>query len=152
MAEIKRALSLPFPTTTGLGVTAEEVKLQKAAVALSVDTSPMPQVGPTEFLNPSGSSEHLRLQVPTAANPLATVTGPLHDHLQIMDALATYQSPLSRKLDAAVLDGELDLPEARKGQMRASRMRIRAMFDFADREVIALQKQLYGLINYYSQV
>jgi hypothetical protein len=147
MVEIRKPVSLPFPKVSTYGVTAEEMKVLKPRVDVNPASAPMAEVGPTEFLNPSTSSEHLRLQVPNAADPLATPLGPLHDHLQIQAALARHESDLSQQIYSLIKEGKIDLPEARKAQILASLDRKGSMFEFMKEEPLEWQKQVYSKLK-----
>lgn len=135
----------PFPTAPGLGISAEELKVTRPTAEKDPAITPIAQTAPTEFLNPSTSSEHLRLQTPVAANPMATPTGPLHDHIQIREAAAKAASELSRSLYQMVAKNEVDLPSDRKNQIRASLAREQALFGLL-KDVQEMQSFIYGRI------
>lgn len=141
----RRPTSLPFPSTTGLGVTAAEIKARQPQAPTDPAIAPMPQTGPTEFLTPSGSSEHLRLRTPVAANPLATPTGPLHDHINIRQAMSKAESDLSKQLFDVVARDKVEIPANRQGQIRASLAREKAMVGLL-RQIQDMQQQIYGHI------
>src|SRR5690242_11756295 len=78
----------PWPVSNPtLGITAEEIKVQKPNPPKDPSIQPVPELRSTEFLTPSTNSEHLRLAPPAAANPLATAVGPQHDHIMVRIAL-----------------------------------------------------------------
>ncbi|MFH1812339.1 MAG: hypothetical protein ABIJ09_26620 [Pseudomonadota bacterium] len=145
MTTIGTRTGWPFPVGTGLGVSADELKAQQAKPDRDPMLSPIPQVGPTEFLAPTTNSEQLRLQVPTAASPLATPVGPLHDHIYIRKALAKAKGDLSQQLLQFVTRGGVSLPADRQNQIRASLSREQAMFSLLD-DTQKMQEQIYGMI------
>lgn len=145
MTSIGTRTGWPFPTAPGLGVSIEEVKAREARPERDPMITPIPTARPTEFLTPSGSSEHLRLQAPLAANPLATATGPKHDHFHIREALAKSQAAGSEAMHKLVASGGLALPGDRQNQIRASLSREKAMFSLLD-DIQEMQDQIYGQI------
>ena len=145
MTSIGTRTGWPFPTAPGLGVCVEEVQAREAKPDKNPMVSPVPTTAPTEFLTPSTSSEHLRIQAPKAANPLATPTGPIHDHFHIRDAVLKAASPLSEKMVQAVSRGTVDLPVDRQKQIRASLTREKALFSLLG-DLKEMQDQIYGQI------
>ena len=145
MTSIGTRTGWPFPTAPGLGVSIEEVRAREAKPPRDPMVSPIATTGPTEFLTPSGSSEHLRLQAPLAANPLATALGPKHDHFHIREALSKARSAGSQKMQQLVARGALALPGDRQNQIRASLSREKAMFSLLD-DIQGMQDQIYGQI------
>lgn len=109
------------------GMTADEVKLGQG-LAARPDVQPIAQRAPVEFLTPSTSSDHLRLAIPTAANPFATPTGPKHDHFLVRTVLAERaNSDRSRALYHELQDPPGTVSKESVGQMRASLKREHAM-------------------------
>ena len=145
MTKLGTRAQWPFPTATGLGVSAEELKVQQPKPERDPAITPIAQTGPTEFLAPTSSSEHLRLQTPVAANPLATPLGPLHDHIHIRQAIAKANSPNSRQMYEMVARNGVPLPDDRRGQIRASLARERALFSLLE-DIRDMQQLIYGRI------
>ena len=145
MPPIKSQAQWPFPTRPGVGLYPEEVKLLQVRADKDPMVGPIPQIAPTEFISPTTSSEHLRLQIPKAANPLATPMGPLHDHMYIREARAKATSPLSKKLYNAIARDEVALAPERKSQIRASLAREQAMYTLLN-DVADMQNEIYGRI------
>ncbi len=86
------------------GITADELKIHQGVKVERPDVMPIAQRGPVEFIQPSTSSETLRLAVPEAANPFATPTGPRHDHMMVRKALTRSGADVARKLVTALKD------------------------------------------------
>jgi hypothetical protein len=145
MPNIGTRANWPFPTAPGLGVSVEELKIQQARPDKDPALMPIAQTAPVEFISPTSSSEHLRLQTPVAANPLATPTGPLHDHIYIRRAFERAESELSQRLYQLVVRDGVQLPADRKSQIRASLSREQALFSRL-REVKDMQEYIYGKI------
>ena len=145
MVNIGTRANWPFPTAPGLGVSVEEIKARQAQPDKDPALMPIAQTAPVEFINPSTSSEHLRLQTPVAANPLATPTGPLHDHIYIRSAFERAESDLSQRLYQLVARDGVQIPADRKSQIRASLSREQALFSLLH-NVKDMQDYVYGKI------
>ncbi len=127
------------------GMTADELKVhQTPAKVQKSDVAPIAQRGPVEFIQPSTSSETLRLAVPEAANPFATPTGPRHDHMMIRRALQRAATDTAKALTQA-----LKLPSGVKPEdadrMRASATREHNMLQLL-KHLQEMQEQIYGRI------
>ena len=70
-----------------VGVTAEEMKVRTGAGLPAPEVGPIAQAGPMEFINPSRSSDGLRLAVPSTENPFTTPMGPKHDYILVASAI-----------------------------------------------------------------
>jgi hypothetical protein len=137
----------PWPVANPtLGVTAEEIKVQRATGPKDPSIQPIPETRATEFLNPTTSSEHLRLSPPAAANPMATATGPMHDHFKVRAALDKARGTAAQELHN-FLQGPAaaNLPEERKTQMRASLAREQGLMTLM-RSVGQMQERIYAKV------
>lgn len=137
----------PWPVANPtLGVTAEEIKVQRANVAKDPTIQPIPETRAIEFLTPTTSSEHLRLSPPAAANPMATPTGPSLDHFKVRVALDKSKGTAAQELHN-FLQGPVaqNLPEDRKAQMRASLAREQALMIMM-RSMNEMQERIYAKV------
>lgn len=143
--------SFPWMTPGGgrisqVGMSADEVKLQQGLVAKNTPaTSPIAQRGPVEFLQPTTSSDSLRLAVPSAANPYATPTGPKHDHMMVRQALGRSHSDTSRALVSALKAEPAGIRGEEVGRMKSSLSREHAMLTLLQ-DVQEMQEMIYGMI------
>lgn len=140
----------PWMTPSGgaigpAGVTADELKVHQGKDLQRPEVAPIAQRGPVEFIQPSTSSESLRLAVPVAANPFATPTGPKHDHMLVRQALARSHSSTSGELVRLLKSNPAGVDETAVGQMRASLSREHAMLGLLQ-TVQEMQEQIYGRI------
>ena len=137
----------PWPVSNPtLGVTAEEVKVQRAQLTKDPTIQPIPEPRAVEFLNPSTSSEHLRLSPPAAANPLATAVGPLHDHFMVRSALTKAKGNTAQELHKFLQGPEAaGLPEDRKAQMKATLAREQALMILMG-NVQEMQESIYARV------
>jgi len=126
------------------GLTADEVKVHQAPKVSRPEVMPIAQRGPVEFIQPTTSSESLRLAVPEAANPFATPTGPRHDHFMVRKALTRSSSDVSRRLVGALKD-PVGLSKEDADRMRASLSREHSMLGLLDK-LQKMQEQIYGRI------
>jgi len=126
------------------GITADELKVGQPVKIAKGDVTPIAQRGPVEFIQPSTSSESLRLAVPEAANPFATPTGPRHDHMMIRRALQRAAGDTAKALTNA-----LKMPAGVKPEdadrMRASATREHNMLQLL-KHLQEMQEQIYGRI------
>lgn len=137
----------PWPTTNGVvGVTADEIKAQKASLVKDPTIQPIPETKATEFLNPSTSSEHLRLSPPAAANPMATPTGPVHDHFKVRSALDKAKGMAAQELHKFLNAPEFQsLPQEKQTQVKTSLAREQAMVTLL-RGVQEMQESIYARV------
>jgi hypothetical protein len=137
----------PWPVQNGvLGLTADEIKVQRATVSKDPAIQPIPETRATEFLAPTGNSEHLRLSPPAAANPLVTPTGPLHDHIMVRAALEKARGTAAQDLHKFLQSPEAaGLPEDRRNQMRASLAREQALMTLM-RGIQEMQETIYARV------
>jgi hypothetical protein len=127
------------------GMTAEEMKIHQGVEVQGPSTAPIAQRAPAEFIQPSTSSETLRLQVPTAANPYATPTGPKHDHMLVRTALERSHSTTSGELVRLLKSNPEGVDPNAVGQMRASLSREHAMLGLLQ-DLQEMQEHIYGRI------
>lgn len=137
----------PWPTTNPtLGVTADEIKVAKPNAAKDPFLQPIPEVRATEFLNPTKGSDHLRLSPPAAANPMATATGPIHDHFKVRTALDKAKGANAQELHKFLQSPDIAaIPEDRKTQMKTSVAREQAMVTLL-RSVHDMQERIYSKV------
>jgi hypothetical protein len=112
------------------GISADELKVFQGGVAQklgALNTQPIAQRGPVEFISPSTSSETLRLAVPEAANPYATPTGPKHDHMMIRRALSRSQTDVNKSLMSLLKSPPSNIKPEDADRMRASMARVHSM-------------------------
>ena len=81
-----------------VGVTAEEMKVRTGAGLPAPEVGPIAQAGPMEFINPTRSSDNLRLAVPNTENPFTTPMGPQHDYVLVASAINRSRSSRSADL------------------------------------------------------
>lgn len=149
--EIQRSVRrYPWMTPAGTsigpaGMTADEVKVHQGQKPSTPDVAPIAQRGPVNFIQPSVSSDHLRLAVPTAANPFATPTGPRHDHMMVRTALGRSRSDTSRTLVGLLKEPPAGLAADSVERMRASLAREHAMLGLLQ-NLQEMQEQIYGRI------
>lgn len=149
--EIQRSpRRFPWMTPAGgaigpAGLTSEEVKINQGQETTTPDVAPIAQRGPVEFIQPSTSSDQLRLAVPTAANPFATPTGPRHDYMMVRTALARTRHDSSRALVGLLKDPPAGLASESVERMRASLSREHAMLALLQ-NLQEMQEQIYGRI------
>lgn len=149
--EIQRSVRrFPWMTPAGgaigpAGLTADEVKVNQGQKPLLPDVAPIAQRGPVEFIQPTMSSDHLRLAVPEAANPFATPTGPRHDFMMVRVALGRSRSDTSRALVGLLKDPPAGLAPESVERMRASLAREHAMLGLLQ-DLQEMQEQIYGRI------
>ena len=139
----------PWVTPSGggigpAGMTADELKAQIGAKVQRPDVAPIAQRGPVEFVQPSTSSESLRLAVPEAANPFATPTGPRHDHMMIRKALQRAATDVSKALTSA-LKAPVGVKPDDADRMRASATREQNILQLL-KSLQEMQEQIYGRI------
>ena len=137
----------PWPTTNPtLGVTADEIKAAKPVANKDPQIQPIPETKALEFLNPTTSSEHLRLAPPAAANPMATATGPVHDHFKVRSALGKAKGGAAQELHKFLNAPEFQaLPEQNKTQVRTSLAREQAMVTML-RGTKEMQERIYAKV------
>lgn len=126
------------------GMTADELKVHQGNKIERGEVAPIAQRGPVEFIQPSTSSEFLRLAVPEAANPFATPTGPRHDHMMIRKALQRAGADISKALTNALKTPVGVKPED-ADRMRASATREHNMLQLL-KNVQEMQEMIYGRI------
>jgi hypothetical protein len=125
----------PWPNNVGvLGTHAEEIKaLQK--LEKNPEASPLPDARPSAFLDPTTSSENLRVGIPKAPKGDVDVPGnfiPLHVVLRRL--LMRRKRAAWGLFDSAVEEEDLgELPASRRDQMRAMLRRERAMLEMLGR-------------------
>jgi hypothetical protein len=137
----------PWPVSNPtLGITAEEIKAQKPLAPKDPAIQPIPEPGAVEFLNPSTNSEHLRLAPPAAANPMATATGPAHDHFKVRSALEKSKGSTAQDLHRFLTGAEtMGLSEERRTQMKTTLAREQAMVILL-RGVQEMQERIYAKV------
>lgn len=137
----------PWPVANPtLGVTADEIKLQKANMAKDPTVQPIPETRATEFLNPTTSSEHMRLAPPAGNNQMVTPTGPLHFHFKVRAALEKAKGTTAVELHRFLTsDAANALPEQSRTQMKASLAREQAMVMLL-RGVNEMQERIYARV------
>lgn len=137
----------PWPVNNPtLGVTADEIKVQRPSGPKDPSIQPIPEVRATEFLNPTTGSEHLRLSPPAAANPMATPTGPVHDHFKVRAALDKAKGPVATELHNFLSSPQAaNLPEDRKAQMKATLAREQALMILM-RSIQEMQETIYAKV------
>jgi hypothetical protein len=137
----------PWPVANPtLGVTAEEIKLQRGANVKDPTVQPIPEPRATEFLNPTTSSEHLRLAPPGPANPQVTATGPTLYHFKVRGALDKARGEVAQDLHKFInSDAANQLPEQSRTQMKASLGREQAMMTLL-RNVQEMQQGIYARV------
>jgi hypothetical protein len=126
------------------GMTADELKVHQGNKIERGEVAPIAQRGPVEFIQPSTSSEFLRLAVPEAANPFATPTGPRHDHMMIRKALQRAGADVSKALTNA-LKTPIGVKPEDADRMRASATREHNMLQLL-KNVQEMQEMIYGRI------
>lgn len=141
----------PWVTPSGggigpAGMTADEMKVHQTGTTKIAkgDITPIAQRGPMELVQPTTSSEFLRLAVPEAANPFATPTGPRHDHMMIRRALQRAASDVSKALTNALKTPAGVKPED-ADRMRASATREHNMLQLL-KSLQEMQEHIYGRI------
>lgn len=138
----------PWPVANPtLGVTAEELKIQKGTGAKDPTVQPIVQTRALEFLNPTTSSEHLRLAPPAqAGNTMATPTGPVHHHFKVRTALDRAKGEVATELHKFLTsDQAASIPEPNRVAMRASLAREQAMVLLL-RGVQDMQERIYARV------
>lgn len=138
----------PWPVANPtLGVTAEELKVQKGTGAKDPTIQPIPETRAIEFLNPSTSSEHLRLAPPpTAQNLMATPTGPVHHHFKVRTALDRAKGDVAMGIHKFITSEAANtIPEQNRTQMRTSLAREQAMVTLL-RGVQDMQERIYARV------
>ena len=149
--EIQKAVTrFPWVTPSGTplvdnGMTADEVKVHQAVEGQTIESQPIAQRAPVEFLTPSRSSDHLRLAVPEAANPFATPTGPRHDHMMVRTALERSHTDTSKQLVGLLREPPQGVASDSVERMRASLAREHAMLGLLQ-NLQEMQDQVYGRI------
>jgi hypothetical protein len=151
--EIQKAVTrFPWVTPSGGavvdgGLTADEVKVHQGQAPATVESQPIAQRAPMEFIAPARSSDHLRLAVPEAANPFATPTGPRHDHMMVRTALQRSHTDTSKQLVGMLREPPKGLKIASDSveRMRASLAREHAMLGLLE-NLQEMQDQVYGRI------
>jgi hypothetical protein len=128
-----------------VGVTAEEMKVRTGAGLPAPEVGPIAQSGPMEFINPSRSSDNLRLAVPSTENPFTTPTGPQHDYILVASAINRSRSNRSAELVKMLQDPPAGFKEEVVTQMRASLARENNMMQLLD-QVQDMQQEVYGRI------
>ena len=126
----------PWPNNVGvLGTHPEEIKaLQK--LEKNPEAAPMPEAAPTAFLDPTTSSEHLRVGIPKApkGNEVQVPGNFIPLHVVVRRLLMRRKRTAWSLFDEAVESEDLsDLPESRREQMRAMLRRERAMLEMVQR-------------------
>src|SRR5262245_38867824 len=125
----------PWPNNVGvLGTFAEEIKaLQK--LERNPEASPLAEAEPTAFLDPTTSSEHLRVGTPRSPKGDVDVPGnfiPLH--VLVRRLLMRRRRAAWGLFDEAVESEDLNgLPTSRREQMRAMLKRESAMLEMIAR-------------------
>ncbi len=136
------------PSGTGVGpaggMTADEVKIHLGLKLSRPETAPIAQKAPVEFIQPTTSSESLRLAVPAAANPFATPTGPRHDHMMVRRALTRSGTDMSKQLVSG-LKNPVGVSKEDADRMRASLSREHSMLGLLEK-LQKMQEQIYGRI------
>jgi hypothetical protein len=140
----------PWVTPSGgpigpAGMTADELKIHQGQKLTKVETAPIAQKGPVEFISPTTSSEFLRLAVPEAANPFATPTGPRHDHMMIRRVLQRASNDISKALTNALKNPPGNVKPEDADRMRASAAREYSMLQLL-KPLLEWQDQIYGRI------
>ena len=149
--EIQRNVrSFPWMTPGGgriaqTGMSVDEVKIQQGKAPLRPEIAPIAKRGPVEFLQPTTSSDSLRLAVPAAANPFTTPTGPKHDHMMVRQALSRSHSETSRALVSALKGNPPGIGGEEVGRMKSSLTREHAMLTLLQ-DVQEMQEMIYGQI------
>ena len=115
------------PIGPAAGMSADEVKISQGVKVLTPDIAPIAQRGPVEFIQPTTSSEALRLATPEAANPYATPTGPVHDHIHIRRALGRRTSRTWKALMDLLRNPPSNVEPEALDRMRASAERVDRM-------------------------
>lgn len=128
-----------------VGVTAEEMKVRTGAGLPAPEVGPIAQPGPMEFINPSRSSDNLRLAVPSTENPFTTPSGPKHDYILVASAINRSRSNRSAELVQMLQDPPAGFKEEVVTQMRASLARENSMMQLLD-QVQGMQQEVYGRI------
>lgn len=146
----RQVRKFPWMTPAGgavgpAGMSADEVKVHLGQQSALPEVAPIAQRGPVEFIQPTLSSDQLRLAVPEAANPYATPTGPRHDYVMVRTALGRSRSDTSRNLVGLLRDPPAGLPPESVERMRASLAREHAMLGLLQ-NLQEMQEQIYGRI------
>ena len=128
-----------------IGVTADEMKVRTGQELPAPSVGPIAQSGPMEFINPSRTSDGLRLAVPTAHDPFTTPTGPKHDYVLVQSAINRSRSNRSADLLKMLQEPPGGLKEEVVTQMRASLARENNMMKLLG-EVQTMQEEVYGRI------
>ena len=124
----------PWPNNVGvLGTHPEEIKaLQK--LEKNPEASPLPEAAPTAFLDPTTSSESLRVGTPRAPREVEVPGNFIPLHVVLRRLLMKRKRAAWGLFDSAVEEEDLgDLPSSRRDQMRAMLRRERAMLDMLSR-------------------
>jgi hypothetical protein len=133
MADIKD--KWPWPTNIGVhGTYPEEVKALQKSPERNPDAAPMPEVAPLRLLNPTRSSEQLRMGEPELVHELSSDGNavPL-THVVFRRVLMKARRRAALLFDDAIETEELaDLPTTRRDQMRSMRAREQAMLELLD--------------------
>jgi hypothetical protein len=127
------------------GLTADEVKIHQGVQHAAPEVAPIAQRGPVEFIQPTTSSDHLRLAVPEAANPFATPVGPRHDHMMVRTALGRSHTDTSKRLMGLLRDPPQGVAADSVERMRASLAREHAMLGLLQ-DLQEMQDHIYGKI------
>ena len=128
-----------------VGVTAEEMKVQTGAGLPPPEVGPIAQSGPMEFINPTRSSDGLRLAVPMAQDPFTTPTGPQHDYILVQSAINRSRSNRSADLLKMLQEPPAGFKDEVITQMRASLARENNMMKLLG-QVQTMQEEVYGRI------
>ena len=128
-----------------VGVTAEEMKVRTGAGLPAPEVGPIAQAGPMEFINPSRSSDGLRLAVPSTENPFTTPMGPKHDYILVASAINRSRSNRAADLVKMLQDPPGGFKDEVVTQMRASLARENNMMQLLD-QVQDMQQEVYGRI------
>jgi hypothetical protein len=104
----------------GVGQTLEEVRLEKAQV-LPAEIAPLATAQLMNLIGVTRSTDHLRLNVPEAANPFqSSPTGPKHDLFLLQNVVRRSTSDVSKQLVNQLQRPPRGLSEQAVSFMRAS--------------------------------
>ena len=125
----------PWPANVGvLGTFAEEVKETQRRVEKNINASPLPAAEPTNLLNPSRSSETLRIGEPGSVADPGSDAAFTPAHVVIRRVLSKARQRAAILFDEAIDSEDLaDLPRGRRDQMKTMSSREQAMLEILDR-------------------
>lgn len=115
--------------TEGVGQTLEEVKLERTQ-ALPAEIAPLPTKQLMDLIGGARSTDHLRLNMPEAANPFqASPTGPKQDYFLIQNVVRRSKSEVSKQLVSQLQRPVRGVSEQSVSFMRASLAREHNMLE-----------------------